>query len=136
MELVKIRKYQDEDFEMLTTWWKMYSEWEQGVPKDILPQDGWIVNYDNSPVCAAFMYITANSNCAWLEWIIADPHKDAGVRSECLDKLISVACEYATEKGCNFQFICVKHPKLMKRLEDHGFIKGDKDMQMMIRRSK
>lgn len=128
------RRYNKEDYKTLDGWWRQYSEWKDSVPELILPPYGAIVEHEGKPVAAAFLYETKGNGCSWMEWIVADPAADKMVRAMALDKLIDDVSEYAKNEGYQFVFMTVKHPKLLERLIEKGFMKGDGDMTTMIKK--
>ena len=130
-----VRKYNKTDYSTLVSWWKQYQDWEKSpVPEAILPPYGAVIEIDNKPICAGFLYETKGNGCSWMEWIVADPKADKTARDESLDKLIDTILNHAKAEGYNFVFTSVMHPKLIERLDKHGFMKGDANMQNMIRK--
>ena len=68
------RQLKEEDWETLQKWWSAWPKWE-APPKDFLPDNGTgglMVEKDNKPIVAGFLYIT-NSKGVLLEWIVSNP---------------------------------------------------------------
>lgn len=132
---MKFRPYTKEDYLTLVSWWKQYRDWEKSpVPELILPPYGAIVEISNKPMCAGFLYETKGNGCSWMEWIVADPAATKEARAVALDNLITGILEHAKKENYNFVFTSVMHPRLIERLENHGFLKADNNMQNMVKR--
>ena len=73
---LNIRQLSSDDYDAhLYKWW---TDWGWQPPtKEFLPEDGaggLIVEDNNTPVCAGFIYVT-NSQVAWVDWIISNMGK-------------------------------------------------------------
>lgn len=122
-----MRFIEDTDYETLSTWWAAYKF--PVVPKDSLPKNGFII--DNT--CAGFIYCT-DSNIAWLEFVIANPHASKEARKEGLQKLLLGLTGLAKELGYKVIFSSVNHSGLMERYLEAGFEKTDQNMTNFMRR--
>ena len=67
---LNIKPLNNDDYEnTLCKWWK---DWRWTAPaKDFLPETGYMVYYNDEPICAGYVYMT-NSNVVLLEWIISN----------------------------------------------------------------
>lgn len=126
-----IRDYKDSDYDTLVSWWKHYN-W-QAAPKDFLPETGLIAMSDEKPIAAVFIYKT-NSKAVLMEWLVSDPQADKTVRDMLVGDLLELVAHICTLEGFKYIYTCVKLPKLISRLEQHGFQKADEGMSNMIRR--
>lgn len=120
MEL-KSRKIQQEDWDMLASWWEGH-KWP--VPaRDSLPENGSggiIIEENKEPVIAGFIYQTNSKGC-WLEYIISKPNykKD---RSHLIDKLVQIAEEAALLLGFKYMLFIGKSNGIRKSLKKHGWL--------------
>lgn len=124
------RRFEAKDYDMLSIWWKQH-EWP-AVPFSCLPTFGLIIECDKLAACAGFLYAT-DSNISILEWVVSNPDVDALERSHALDILLVKLEAQAKEYGSQFIFTFLKHERLMKRVEDHGFLKTDSEMQHYVK---
>ena len=93
---MKLRKLTDQDWDTLCEWWDAWPKWVN-PPKSFLPDNGkggFIVEKDNKPICAGFIYLT-NSDAVLLEWIVSDPNYRESDRKQALELLIT-----GTEEAC------------------------------------
>jgi hypothetical protein len=125
-----MRLYTPADYAFVKALWTA-QKWTP-VPEDMLPETGAVISIDGKDVCAGFIYLS-NSKTCWLEWLIADPTSDKETRSEGLDACISFLLNLASMHGAKYVIMSVMHPKLLPRLEKHGFIKTDENMTNMVR---
>ena len=102
---LNIRMLKDSDWDTLVKWWAAWPEW-QTPPKEFLPDNGrggFIVEKDNQPIVAGFLY-TTNSKAALLEWIISDPEYRDSDREEAVELLIEGAESVCKEQGIKWIF--------------------------------
>lgn len=126
-----LRTYIDSDYTTLIGWWKHYN-WPS-PPQDFLPETGYIVEVDGKPAGAVFVYKT-NSKAVLMEWLVTDPTTDKEIRDTMVSDLIEIVAHTCALEGFKYIYTCVKLPKLISRLENHGFSKADEGMSNMIRR--
>ena len=83
--------------DILVQWWR---DWRWTPPKkDFLPEMGYMVYYNDEPICAAYLYIT-NSKVVLLEFIISNfKFKDKLIRKEALLMLIETVTSLAAGLG-------------------------------------
>tara|TARA_R110002012_G_scaffold16404_4_gene63430 strand:- start:30436 stop:30837 length:402 start_codon:yes stop_codon:yes gene_type:complete len=127
-----IKLITDSDYEnILVKWWK---DWRWTPPKkDFLPEMGYMVYYNDEPVCAGYMYIT-NSNVVLLEFIISNFEiKDKKIRKESLLMLIQTITSLAAGLGKKYVYSLLKNKPLIDLYTDLGFKKGDTNNQEMIK---
>ena len=125
---------QDDYTNILLGWW---SDWKWVAPeKDFLPLDGTsgMIVYDGDiPICAGFLYLT-NSKVFWVDWIISNRyymHKQN--RHKALLYLIDSLTNVAISNGAKYIYALIKHPSLIHKYEQLGFIKGDSYTSEMIK---
>lgn len=103
-------------------WWSQ-RDWPP-IPKEMLPKNGYMINWDGRPICQGWLYLT-DSNMSLIGWVVSDPEAREG-RDECLDMLFKSLMELSRNEGRSLITMYAAHPKLLKRLEKHGFSESDK----------
>lgn len=129
--MLTLRVIENKDYDLLCGWWKSY-EWTP-PPKDLLPDCGMICYDGETPVCAAYLYVT-NSSCSWLEWVISN--KDYQNKKNkvfalnlCLESLVNIA----RKSGFKYIYTVLKHEGLAKMYESLGFVEGDTNIKTFIK---
>jgi len=119
MEL-KVRQIKSSDWEMLVDWWEGH-KWAK-INKDALPDNGtggFIVEENNKPVLAGFLFQTNSKGC-WLEFIISDP-KYKKDRKKMIEKLINTAQGAAIKMGYKYMLFIGKSNGLRKVMKELGW---------------
>ena len=104
------RKLQKSDWSTIQQWWSNWPEWE-APPRDFLPDDGssgLIIEKDNKPIVAGFIYLT-NSKVALLEWVISDPKYRSEDRHDAINLLIEKSEKLIKDIGYKYMFTVTKH---------------------------
>tara|TARA_R100000935_G_C2833003_1_gene166301 strand:- start:1 stop:402 length:402 start_codon:yes stop_codon:yes gene_type:complete len=130
---LKIKPLSDNDYDnILCAWWK---DWKWTAPrKDFLPDMGYMVYYNDEPICAGYMYVT-NSNVVLLEWIISNfKFKDRKIRKEALLMLVQTITSLATSLEKKYVYSLLKSKSLIELYEDLGYMKGGKNGTEMIKK--
>ena len=120
---LKIKPLSDNDYDnILCAWWK---DWKWTAPKkDFLPDMGYMVYYNDEPICAGYMYVT-NSNVVLLEWIISNfKFKDRKIRKEALLMLVQTITSLAASLGKKYVYSLLKSKSLIELYEDLGYMRG------------
>lgn len=134
MENLTVRNLEEKDYKLLADWWTFW--WKKPVERYALPDnlsDGILVCFNNVPICAGFIYRSSSSSLFWIEFIISSPKiKDKSLRNNSLDYLIKVLLELCKRAGAKVIFTSVKHPSLINKYIQNGFIKGDEGMSNFI----
>jgi hypothetical protein len=115
-------------------WWWPAHNWGDGPPLDILPSDGAIVEADGDPKAVAFLYLSSNSKCAWLEWLVTNPNNSPRVSVAALQMVIESLSETARKNGVTMVYSSLKNRGLIRLYEKLGFRQGDTGCTDMIRR--
>jgi hypothetical protein len=129
---LNIKPLSDNDYDdILCGWWK---DWKWTAPKkDFLPDMGYMVYYNDEPICAGYMYIT-NSNVVLLEWIISSfKFKDRKIRKEALLMLVQTITSLATTLEKKYVYSLLKSKSLIEIYQELGYMKGDSNTQEMIK---
>ena len=118
MEL-NIRKLKQGDLTFIKKWWEAWPEWVS-PSDDFLPETGVVVENNNKPVAAGFIYLT-NAKVALLEWIISDPEYREDNRKQALELLITGAEEIIKDLGYKYSFSICRHKGLMETHKKLGW---------------
>jgi len=134
MDLI-IRELSETDYDdILVGWWKQWG-WEP-PQRDFLPNDGKggiIVCDGDIPICAGFMYLT-NSKVAWVDWIISNKeYTNRLQRKDAIKLLVSALTEICKKSGSKYSYALLQNQSLIGVYEDLGYIKGDKQINEMIK---
>tara|TARA_R110000868_G_scaffold7187_7_gene39371 strand:- start:427 stop:828 length:402 start_codon:yes stop_codon:yes gene_type:complete len=130
---LKIKPLSDNDYDnILCAWWK---DWKWTAPKkDFLPDMGYMVYYNDKPICAGYMYVT-NSNVVLLEWIISNfKFKDRKIRKEALLMLVQTITSLAASLGKKYVYSLLKSKSLIELYEDLGYMRGGTNGTEMIKK--
>tara|TARA_R110000744_G_scaffold83041_1_gene163118 strand:- start:10723 stop:11124 length:402 start_codon:yes stop_codon:yes gene_type:complete len=130
---LNIKPLSDNDYDdILCKWWK---DWKWIAPvKDFLPEMGYMVYYNDEPICAGYMYVT-NSNVVLLEWIISNfEFKDRKIRKEAILMLVQTITSLAASLGKKYVYSLLKSKSLIDLYEDLGYMKGGKNGTEMIKK--
>ena len=127
---LEIRKVNEKDFINIDKWW---IDWQgKTVPREILPETGFIAEFNNNPISAIFMFKT-NSSTAAIQWVVSDKNYREKDRSKILQELIKT-CEKEWKKdGGKFLFFWGNNKKFNNSLVDIGFKVGDTGYDQLIK---
>ena len=131
---LNIRRLKEEDFDVLTSWWKEWPEWEV-MPRSYYPDNGkggCLVEKDNKPIVAGFIYLT-NSKGALLEWIVSDPNYRDDDRQEAIELLISGCENVCKSLGYEYVFSIGRTKKLIDTHKKMGWHVDDNPSSEMIK---
>ena len=129
-----IRMLKDSDWDTLVEWWDSWPEWT-APSKDFLPDNGkggFIVEKDNKPIIAGFLYIT-NSKAALLEWIVSNPKYRESDRNEAVELLIKGAENVCKEQGIKYIFSIGRNKNLIKTHKKLGYQVDDKPSYEIVK---
>ena len=118
---LNIRRLNNKDLIIIKQWWKSWPKWEAPAD-DFLPETGVIVEHDNKPVVAGFIYLT-NAKVALLEWIISDPEWKHEHRKTSIELLIKGAENIVKGMDYKYMFSVCRHKNLIethKKLDWHA----------------
>jgi len=112
----------DKHYELIKSW---FDAREFPAPaKKFLPPTGFIVEFEEKPVCAGFLFRT-DANAAVMGNFISDPGALSTVRHLCLDTLIKHLQGEAYAGGFELLACSTNIEKLGSRFEQMGFTKTD-----------
>jgi N-acetylglutamate synthase-like GNAT family acetyltransferase len=116
----------EQDYDDLVRWWSGHG-WD-ALPKEDLPDTGYIANE-----CAyGCLYIDIHRRFAMMEWVVTDPDAPARLCLKSLNEVIDTLLSTAKNVGVKRVYSVLKHEKLAKLYEKHGFVAGDVQVQDMI----
>jgi len=130
---LNIKPLGDNDYDdILCKWWK---DWRWTAPaKDFLPDRGYMVYYNDEPICAGYMYVT-NSNVVLLEWIISSfKFKNKDIRKEALYMLVETITSLARALDKKYVYSLLKNQPLINLYKELGFVDGGNNGQEMIKK--
>ena len=114
---LEARNLKHSDWDTLVSWWKW---WRWAImPKDFLPDNGKggiIVEKDNTPIVAGFLYET-NSSVMILEWIVSNPKYKQNDRKEAIELLIKEAENLAKSNNYKYMFTIGRNKHLLETHE-------------------
>ena len=119
---MNIRRLTEKDWDTLVSWWDQWPKWEN-PNQDFLPENGkggLIVEKDNKPIVAGFIYLT-NSKTALLEWIVSDPQYRDNDRETAIELLIQEAEDVVKALDYKYLFAVMQHEKLISTHEKLGW---------------
>ena len=103
------RSFNDEDYTTVFEWWNWWWGKEKGIERSILPQNDYcyIIEKNNTPVAAAFLYVDKNAPIGYLTFIVSNPEYKENDRRLIIEQLITNIEEEAKSQGIKFVFtIC------------------------------
>lgn len=111
------------DYDMLQEWWLAHASYPPRP--EHLSTTGIIVEADNRPVCAGWLYKTDSKICVF-EFVVCDPFAEKETRDAALTLLIETIKNIASENGDSLIYTSVGSQKYINRLTSSGFIIADK----------
>ncbi len=127
---LNIRKVNEKDFINIDKWW---IDWQgKAVPREILPETGFIAEIEKKPISAIFMFKT-NSSTAAIQWVVSDKNYREENRNKVLQELIKTCEEEWKKDGGKFLFFWGNNKKFNNTLVDIGFKVGDTDYDQLIK---
>ncbi len=101
---LKVRRIIESDWEYLNEWWKGYPGWNDGIDRDMMPENGlggFIVDKDRYPIAALWLHM-ANSKTAIANPFVANPEYQDTDRQEALDLLLQFTTKFAQDMGMRY----------------------------------
>lgn len=117
------------DYDTISKWWRAHGSYAP-LPEH-LPPNGIVVEKENQPVCAGFLYNTDAKICV-IEFLVCDPSADKETRNEALDYLIKILRDMSVEMGYTAIYNSTGIPKFISRLKKAGFVEADKNQAHMF----
>tara|TARA_Y100000592_G_C5302614_1_gene236238 strand:- start:25 stop:453 length:429 start_codon:yes stop_codon:yes gene_type:complete len=133
MNNVKVRKTTREDFALLSIWWMEHGEEPPLI--DQLPDKGlggFIVEKNNKPIAATYLYLT-NSSIAYIANAISDIRYKSKDRFEIIRKLLNACEKQARTYGCDFIFCTSSSKGVIKRCIKSGYNIVDKQHDIIAK---
>lgn len=122
-----IRKFEEEkDYEMLKSWWESHG-WE-GVNPGLLKPLGHIVEIDDKPIVASFLYPVLGCGLAIMEWTVSNPEATRFSVVKAMSSITKFFKEWCLENGYGVLITTCKQESLARLHERNGFTKTDESM--------
>lgn len=125
----KFRSIQDADYETLCEWWESWG-WKP-VPRCFLP-GGYIVEDDDDPLYACFVYMTGTGIC-WLEWILSNKRVDPWRKRGAKEYMVHEVEKILRATGIKAIFTTSKDTGLVNGLKKCGFEVSETGMVQLIK---
>lgn len=123
--MVTVRKFDfTTDYDIISKWWTEHGSYAPML--EHLPPTGIMVEIEDVPACAGFLYNTDAKICV-IEFIVCNPQLDKQRRDETLNRLVIVLRDLAIEYGYTAIYNSTGIPKLVGRLKSAGFVEADKN---------
>lgn len=119
------------DYPFLKKWWKGHG-WD-AIPAILLPSTGVVIMDENeNPIAAGFLYHATETPCSYMEWIVADPEVSPIAVYKALNMLISRLVEIA-DAGKRILNTSVLQKGLVRLYKKHGFSGEEANMTNLVR---
>jgi hypothetical protein len=122
MELVVAQIDLKEDFPVLERFWEERNF--PSPPPEFLPPTGLLVKYEDTIVCAGFLFKT-DAKVACIGHLISNPSTPGVIRNSALNLLLVSLESIARKEGFGMISSSTNLERLMRRYEKLGFIKTD-----------
>lgn len=119
----------EKDYDILSSWWKKHGSYAP-MP-DHLPPTGIMVEIEDTPACAGFLYNTDAKICV-IEFVICNPQLSKQKRDKTLTRLIAILRDLAIKRGYTAIYNSTGIPKFIGRLKEAGFVEADKNQTHMF----
>lgn len=132
--MLNIRLTTHQDYSELSDWWKWH-RWSNPPTIELLDnlKYGIMVSNEQQNICAGFLYFTNARAFALLEFIVSTYKvKDKTKRKDALELLIASLLDIAKKRGVKTIFTSVRHPSLIQRYKDCGFVITSKNSNEMV----
>lgn len=128
---MRIEPFGPQDYATVSSWWE-----DRGwpvLPLRSLPRTGVVVWVDGRRTAAGWVYRT-DSDIAWLEYLVSDPHTPFEKRDGAVDAAIRYLLAKSQDMGYRVIFTSSNNPRLIERLKRHEFIVGDEQTTQLVRK--
>ncbi len=127
---VEVKKIGDEEYKIIENWWTQ-RKWPK-IPKDMLPERGYISFVDGEPIFAGWVYKDETSNYGMFEWGVSSPSADPKARGVGFKALMDHVFQCAFESGVRHLLTFTNSEKFVSRLEGCGFNVADQDVRLLV----
>ena len=100
------RSFNDEDYTTISKWWDWWWGDKMGIERKVLPHDDYcyIIEKNNTPVAAAFLYVDKNAPIGYLTFVVSNPEYKEKDRRFIIEQLIINIEEEAKSQGIKLMF--------------------------------
>lgn len=129
--LYQIRKYGEKvgDYQLIDEWWRVHNDGQ--FLENLLPPDGFIVERDGDPVCAAWLYLSAGIGVAFMEWIVSKPGQSLSQSKEAFFQMVEFIKGYARASDYGVVW-CNTLPAIARVAVQCGFRVAGKERVAMV----
>ena len=112
-----------EDYKLLESWWDAHGSYP---PKpEHLSETGIIVEDNEQPICAGFLYQTDSKICVF-EFVVSNPKAAKDKRNDALKRLIEVIQNLAEKLDYSLVYTSINVKHYINKLLNAGFMVMDK----------
>ena len=124
-DIIRCRKFDlSKDYDILYTWWYAHGSFP---PKpEHLSTTGIVVEVEDKPVCAGFLYKTDSKICVF-EFVVSDPKASKEDRCNALNNLIKTIQDIAAKQGYSLIYTSVNIEAYVSKLKNAGFFEADRN---------
>ena len=128
--MVRARKFDlSKDYDILEKWWRGHGSFPP-EPEHLAPM-GIVVEVDQKPICAGFLYNTDSKICVF-EFVVSDPDASKEDRCNSLNLLIDRIQRLARELEYSLIYTSINIEAYIRKLKDAGFVEADKNQTHMF----
>lgn len=131
---LSVRRFSAQDHAILAKWW---TDWKFPVmPLELLPQFGVIISEGKIDICAGFCYRTDSAYAIAELFVRNKDYRNKEIISAAFKSLFKEINDYAKSYGHKIlkTDINAKELSFLKKLDEDGFIQGDKNMINLLKR--
>ena len=119
-------------YETIRPWW-------QGrdmavLPVGMLSPCGVLVEADELPVAAVWIYFTCNTGIAWVEFLVTNPACSAVQAAKGIKVLLGAVDEVAKALGYEVLFTMTEKGSLLRTLKRSGYIENHSGVTQLVKR--
>lgn len=125
----------DTDYPVISRWWEGHGF--PVIPAAFLPKLGVVIECDEGPICAGWIYMDTSSPVTWLEWVVTNPRNRPTLSLVALKALIGAAKEAVMAvrsdlPGSAAMLFTCRQPALARLFEKEGFERTDSEVMHML----
>lgn len=121
----------EKDYEDVYDWWNSHEDWTP-IPKEMLGDDGFIVEKEGKKLVAVWVYSTS-CPIYIMEWLVSNPDTTWEERNEAIDMAIECCVMWCKKEGGKILFTMTKNERLLEKLQNNNFNKTEDNMTHLIR---
>jgi hypothetical protein len=127
---MKIRNYLNADFDVVAAWWRGHHDNE--FQRGFIPPTAYIVTDDKAEPMGFFSMASLQCDFCYFLYPLVRTDVSREQRGEAIDFMIECAKVWAVNTGHKCVYISIRGEKMLSRLEQKGFMSGEKNCQHMF----